>query len=162
MVRFYTYPKAEKHVCKLLAEAGFEVYLPLQEVVRQWHDRKKKFQLPLFPNYIFVKTDFRRIYEISKFSRIVRCVRFNNNPSGLKESEIELIKKIENNYNNIVVSNKLERGEKVTIEGGPLDGVQGIIEDYKDACKVIINIDSISYSLKVSLSLHEIVCACAG
>lgn len=153
---YYTYPKAEKFVCKQLVDAGFDVYLPLQEQIRQWHDRKKKLQIPIFPNYIFVKADQGRIYEVLKFSRIIRCLKFNNKPSEVREDEIELIKKIENNYSNIILSNKLEKGERITIKGGPLNGLKGIVEGNKNDRKIIINIDSISYSLKVSLSPHEI------
>ena len=153
---FYTYPKAEKFVCKQLVDDDFEVYLPLQEQISQWRDRKKKLQTPLFPNYIFVKADQARIYEVLKFPRIIRCLKFNNKHSQLREDEIELIKKIENNYTNIILSDKLARGEKVTIRGGPLNGLKGIVEQSKNDCKIIINIDSISYSLKVSLSPNEI------
>ncbi len=149
---FYTYPKAEKWVYNLLVDGGFETYLPLQEEVRQWHDRKKKLQIPLFPNYIFVKTSLIKIYEVLKFPRIIRCIKFNNIPSRIRNDEIDLIRHVERNFTNIIVSNRLERGEKVTIQGGPLNGITGIIEETKDTRHVIINIDSISYSLKVSLT----------
>ncbi|MGV8094249.1 MAG: UpxY family transcription antiterminator [Mangrovibacterium sp.] len=153
---FYTYPKAEKSVSTQLINAGYETYLPLQEEVRQWHDRKKKLQIPIFPNYIFIKTDIVKVYEVLKFPRIVRCVKFNNKPSCVREDEIELIKNIENNCTNVIVSNKLEKGEKVTIQGGPLNGLQGIIEESRDTRHIIVNIDSISYSLRVLLSPNEI------
>ena len=154
---FYTYPKSEKYLYQSLTQADFEVYLPLQEKVRQWHVRKKRISVPLFPNYIFVKTEHQRIYTVLKFPRIVNCIKFNNKPSFLKEDEIELIRNIENNYTNIISSNKLVRGERTKIQGGPLDGLEGIIEDNKKGKKLIINIDSISYSLKVSLTPNEIL-----
>lgn len=154
---FYTYPKAEKWVCTLLTDAGFEVYLPLQEVVRQWHDRKKKLQLPIFPNYIFVKTDVRKIYEVLKFPRIAQCVRFNHKPSCLREDEIALIRKIENNCTDIITSGRLEKGERVTIQGGPLNGLKGIIQKSDNLRHILINIDSLAYSLKVSLRPEEVI-----
>lgn len=154
---FYTYPKAEKWLCALLTDAGFEVYLPLQEVVRQWHDRKKKLQLPIFPNYIFVKTDIRKIYEVLRFPRIAQCVPFNNKPSCLREDEIAIIRNIENNCTNIIASGRLEKGERITIQGGALDGLKGIIQDSDNSRRVIINIDSLAYSLKVSLKPEEVI-----
>jgi len=153
---FYTYPKAEKSISTQLANAGYETYLPLQEEVRQWHDRKKKLQIPIFPNYIFIKTEIVKIYEVLKFPRIVRCIKFNNKPSQVRDDEIALIKNIEHNCTNVIVSNKLEKGERVTIQGGPLNGLQGIIEESRDIRHIIVNIDSISYSLRVLLSPNEI------
>jgi hypothetical protein len=44
----YTKPRAEKKVNERLLEEGFETYLPLQKVIRQWSDRKKKVEVPLF------------------------------------------------------------------------------------------------------------------
>lgn len=153
---FYTYPKAEKFVCKRLVDAGFEAYLPLQEQIRQWHDRKKKLQIPIFPNYIFVKTDIRKIYEVLKFPRIVRCVKFDNKPSQIREHEIELIKNIESNCANIILYNKLKKGETIVIDNGPLKGLKGIVEKNNNSGYVSINIDSINYSLKVSMNLRDI------
>jgi len=154
---FYTYPKAEKYVQALLTDAGFEVYLPLMEVVRQWHDRRKKLQLPIFPNYIFVKIDIRKIYEVLKFPRIVQCIRFNNKPCHLREDEIELIRNIENNSTNIIVSGKLKKGEWVTLQGGPLNGMKGIIQECNQSRYIIVNLYSLAYSLKVSLKPEQAI-----
>lgn len=156
---FYTYPKAEKSVSAQLVKAGYNTYLPLQEEVRQWHDRKKRLQLPIFPNYIFVKTNAFKIYEVLKFPSIVRCIKFNDKPTRVREVEIDLIRRIERNCTNIILSNKLEKGQKVIIQGGPLSGLQGVIEECRDPRYVIIHIDSISYSLKVSLKLNKIIYA---
>jgi len=156
---FYTYPKAEKRVSAQLVKAGYNTYLPLQEEVRQWHDRKKRLQLPIFPNYVFVKTDLYKIYEVLKFPRVVRCIKFNDKPTRVREDEIDLIRRIERNCTNIVLSNKLEKGQKVIIQGGPLNGLQGVIEEFKDSRYMIIHIDSISYSLKVSLKSNKIIYA---
>ncbi len=50
----YTKSRNEKKLTQLLSEKGFDVYCPLQETVKQWSDRKKKVQEPIFKSYIFV------------------------------------------------------------------------------------------------------------
>ena len=146
LVRFLHIPQSRKSISTQLANAGYETYLPLQEEVRQWHDRKKKLQIPIFPNYIFIKTEIVKIYEVLKFPRIVRCIKFNNKPSQVRDDEIELIRNIEHNCTNVIVSNKLERGERVTIQGGPLNGLQGIIEESRDP--VILSLISIPFHIR--------------
>ena len=42
---FYTKARSEKAVEKNLRKFGFEPYLPIQKVLRQWSDRKKKVEL---------------------------------------------------------------------------------------------------------------------
>lgn len=148
---FYTYPKAEKSLYKVLSSSGYEVFLPLQEQVRQWHDRKKKVVVPIFPNYIFVKTDSRSIYEVLKFPRIISYVKCNNKPSRINEDEIQLIRTLEKNCSDIKISSTLSKGRRTRIEGGPLDGLEGIVEENTSGKRIVINIDSIAYSLRVSL-----------
>ena len=44
----YVRPRSEKKVANELIDMGFEVYLPVITVVRQWSDRRKKVIEPLF------------------------------------------------------------------------------------------------------------------
>src|SRR4051794_33904426 len=54
----YTTPRHEKHVSELLAEKQIETFLPLYQTARQWKkSRPVILELPLFPTYVFVRTD---------------------------------------------------------------------------------------------------------
>ena len=50
----YTKPRWEKKVVEQLNQKGIECYCPLITQVRQWSDRKKKVDVPLFNSYVFV------------------------------------------------------------------------------------------------------------
>lgn len=50
-----TRPRWEKKVSQLLLEKGLAAFCPLQEVRRQWSDRVKRIQQPVFPLFVFVK-----------------------------------------------------------------------------------------------------------
>jgi hypothetical protein len=50
----YTNPKAEKRVSEQLTKMGITNYCPLITKVKQWSDRKKKVEEPLFTSYVFV------------------------------------------------------------------------------------------------------------
>ena len=52
----YTRARHEKSVARHLIDLGLEVYVPVVPRVRQWHDRKRIVQFPLFPGYVFVRT----------------------------------------------------------------------------------------------------------
>jgi len=53
----YTTPRGEKKANHRLEEKGIETYLPLRKTIRQWSDRKKKIEVPLFTSYLFVYVD---------------------------------------------------------------------------------------------------------
>ena len=53
----YTKPRNEKKVAERLSGAGYTVYCPLQKVRRQWSDRVKVVEEPLFKGYLFIKIE---------------------------------------------------------------------------------------------------------
>ena len=53
----YTKSKWEKKVEGLLLNANIESWCPVQKKERQWSDRKKIIEEPLFRSYVFVKID---------------------------------------------------------------------------------------------------------
>jgi transcriptional antiterminator RfaH len=60
MARCYTLRRSERKVSVDGSQYGSGILLvPLIKVVRQWSDRKKKLEVPLFLNYVYVKIDSR-------------------------------------------------------------------------------------------------------
>ena len=51
----YVKPRSEKKTTDALIALGLQVYAPTQRVQRQWKDRKKRVEIPLFNGYIFIK-----------------------------------------------------------------------------------------------------------
>jgi transcription termination/antitermination protein NusG len=105
----YTAPRAEKKVEQRLKEQGFEVYLPIVEVVRQWSDRKKKVKTPLFNGYLFVKTSKERLWESLQVNGAVKFVNFSGEHAIIQQSEIDTIKRI------------IETGVAVEVETDPIE-----------------------------------------
>ena len=50
----YVKSRCEKKVSQQLDDMGIESFLPLITRIKQWSDRKKKVEEPLFRSYIFV------------------------------------------------------------------------------------------------------------
>ena len=73
---FYTKSRQEKKVRDILLRRGFEVFLPLQKVMRQWSDRKKKVEVPLFNAYIFV-TEVATLHALTHISCLTRSIPIN-------------------------------------------------------------------------------------
>src|SRR5690349_11156140 len=90
---FYTKSRQEKKVQELLTRDGYEVFLPTQKVMRQWSDRKKKVEVPLFNSYIFVRDFDHKIAEILKTPGVAWNIRHNGKPAILRQEEFELIQR---------------------------------------------------------------------
>ncbi len=148
----YTAPRAEKKVEQRLKEQGYEVYLPIIEVVRQWSDRKKKVQTPLFNGYLFVKTSKERLWESLQVNGAVKFVNFSGEHATVQQSEIDTIKRIiETGVAVEVDTDPIEKGELVKIMGGPLQGFEGECIQKSNQDYFIIRIPSINQSMLVSV-----------
>jgi hypothetical protein len=77
----YAKPRAEKKLRDRLEEKGVITYLPLQKQLRQWSDRKKWVEEPIFRGYIFVKASEKDFQSILSTPGTVNFVRFGGKPA---------------------------------------------------------------------------------
>lgn len=145
----YTFPKFEKKVHDELMKRNVEAYLPLQKVFRQWSDRVKKMEVPLFPNYIFIKTtDFDR-RDLVAINGILNFVCFESKPARISDDDIAIIKKLESE--NLEVEPNLIEGTWVKVIRGPLAGLKGMLYAKKGKFRFGVRIDTIKQSLSVEI-----------
>ena len=124
----YTLPRWEKKIARTLEEKGYEVYCPLNRVQRQWSDRKKTVQEPLFKGYVFVQVEEKKKWEVRSFQGILNYVYWNGKPGIIREEEIETIKRFLNQFTDVQVEEyKLQPETKVKIKGGVLMNYEGTI-----------------------------------
>jgi transcriptional antiterminator NusG len=152
---FYTKSRQEKKVNELLQRAGFEVFLPTHKVLRQWTDRKKKVEVPLFNSYIFVKEEEHNIQSILQIPGIAWIIRLNGQPAELRETEVNTIKRlIETGFSIEAIGDdttQWKEGDKVKIADGPLKGLTGTVGRGVDADKFLVLIESINQVIRVEI-----------
>lgn len=123
-----TLPRWEKKVAMLLSRAGYENYCPLNKVQKQWSDRKKIVDEPLFKGYVFVKTYDKTKFELLNFKGIINFVFYLGKPGVVREAEIETIKKFLFEFENVSVENNgLMPSDEVIINQGVLMNYKGIV-----------------------------------
>ncbi len=155
----YTKAKNEKKVEKQLSELGYEAYLPLKKELRQWKDRMKKVEIPLFSSYVFVKVNNKEYQEIPKqIIGFVKFVTIGGQKIAVRDKEIETIKKmLEYSDENIVVSNeKFELYQKVEIKKGLLRGTKGKLISFKGKYKIAVRIETIGTGLIVEIDKNSV------
>lgn len=136
----YTKPKWEKKVAEQLVQKGIECYCPLITQVRQWSDRKKKVEVPLFNSYVFVRladTDRNLVFQSTG---AVRYLFWLGKPAIVRDEEINTIKKwlITPDQYEISVSS-LQVGDKVVLESGPFQSQQAIVQEInKTSCVLVL------------------------
>jgi len=151
---FYTKSRQEKKVNDLLARRGFEVFLPIQKVMRQWSDRKKKVEVPLFNSYIFVLESEDKIPLILQTPGVAWNIRHNNKPAILQARELETIKRFL--ASGLLLESyqleNLQAGDPVEVIDGPLKGMVGNLIKTLEGDKFTVALESIGQSLLVRLT----------
>jgi transcription antitermination factor NusG len=89
----YTKPRWEKKVSNVLELKGVECWCPLKKTQKQWSDRKKIVEEPLFTSYVFVHIEETEKSAVLSTDGIINFVYHVGKPAIIRDKEIEIIKK---------------------------------------------------------------------
>lgn len=153
----YVKSRAEKKVADRLAKNKIEVYLPLIKTVRQWSDRKKTVQVPLFNGYLFLKTQPDEFALIKMVEGAVDLVRSEGRYAIIKEEVIYSIKKfIETGLHISSEPDVFRAGEMVKINFGPLKDCEGELIEIRNEKQFIVRMKVINQVLIISVPAQHL------
>ena len=152
----YTKPRWEKKVDRLLGEKGMESYCPLQRVQRQWSDRKKIVEEPLFKSYVFVRIADEEQTALRMVNGVVNFVYWMGKPAIVKDKEIKIIRQFMNEYDHVEVKQlPIEAGNKIEVQSGVLMGKSGTVKQVLHK-QVEVYIESIGFTLTAYVEKSKI------
>jgi transcription antitermination factor NusG len=154
----YTKPRWEKKIHKLLQQKGIESYCPLNKVRRQWTDRIKVIEEPLFKSYIFVKVEESMKTEVRYVDGVLNYVYWNGKPAVVKDEEIVEIKKFMSEYEDVEVHGiDVKPADEVIINAGVMMGASGRILRVMGNNYVEVRIDSLGFVLTAKFDKKSIL-----
>lgn len=153
----YTKPQQEFKASLQLESKDIEYYLPTITHIKQWSDRKKKIQEPLFRGYVFIHADEKERLASLQQSSIVRTVGFSGKPSCIPDWEIENLKRLLEKTPDIFISHQIELGTKVKITDGPFKDVIGIVCKRQEEKWFCVSIELLRQTVMVRLTEESIV-----
>jgi transcription termination/antitermination protein NusG len=150
----HTYSKHEHKVADHLVRQDVTVFLPLLREVHVWSDRRKSIEVPLFSGYLFIKTaSWRQIYlSVARTPGVLRWVGYPTEPTTIPDSQIDAISKILADHKlNVARHPFLQRGERVRVRGGSMDGIEGRVVRISKDSRLVVSIDLLQQSVSVAL-----------
>ena len=153
----YTKPRNEKKVAQRLSKAGYTVYCPLQKVRRQWSDRTKVVEEPLFKSYLFIQIEDYKRDEVFSFPGTVRYLFWLRRPAQVRQAEIKTIQKWlgEYNHEDIDISD-IQPGDLVRITSGQFSGEEAVLLD-RTHHKAVVQLKELGIQLSLSLSNNDLL-----
>jgi transcriptional antiterminator NusG len=154
----HTKSRFENVVHDGLGKKSIEVFLPKITVRSKRRDRKAMIRVPLFPGYLFVKTDLapESHLEIVKTAGAVRLIGSKQGPVSVPEETIDSLKIMVAGDHLVTTGCNLKKGDKVLVVSGPFVGVAGTFVRYGGKGRVVVNIEALGQYAGVEVSEDEI------
>lgn len=145
----YTKPKWEKKVAEKLNEIGIECYCPLIIQIKQWTDRKKKIEVPLFNSYVFVQLEDTDRSFVFQVSGVVRFLFWLGKPAIVRDEEIKIIKTslAAPNISDISVTS-IQVGDRIKLESGVFSNQDAIVQEISNTYYTLV-LESLGCVLKI-------------
>lgn len=145
----YTKPKWEKKVAEKLNEIGIECYCPLIIQIKQWTDRKKKVEVPLFNSYVFVQLEDTDRNSVFQISGVVRYLFWLGKPAIVRDEEIKIIKTslAAPNLSDVSVTS-IQVGDRIKLDSGAFSNQDAIVQEISNTYYTLV-LESLGCVLKI-------------
>lgn len=153
----YTMPKSEQKAYDLLLRCGITAFFPVQSVLKKWSDRIKRLEIPLFPNYVFVRVSPQRRYEVSATDGVVRYVSFESRPAVVPAGTIESLKIISGSEVKVDEDPFTRIGMPVMICEGPFAGLKGYLLKKNGRNRLQVRVDIIQRTVSVEIPANAAI-----
>ncbi|MFO7963809.1 MAG: UpxY family transcription antiterminator [Desulfobacterales bacterium] len=151
----HTKSRFENVVYDGLYKKSIDVFLPKVRVRSRRKDRRVVLNVPLFPGYLFVKSDLHpeRHLDILKTVGVVRLIGNKEGPISVSGQTIESLKIMVSVGDAVTTGNRLKKGDRVLVVRGPFTGIVGRFHRYKGGHRIIVNIEALGQFAGVEI--HE-------
>ena len=149
----YTRSRHEKVVNQALGERRLQSFLPLRNVLSQWKDRRKCVQKPLFPGYLFVRTQQVQLHIVMMTRGVAYVLGDGIEPVPVPDEQVEAIRWLVEGPYPVVLWPLLQKGKRVRITVGPLAGIETYIIERRGSvkCHLVVTVDLLGRSVAVEV-----------
>jgi len=141
----------EKTVALTLRDKGYEEFFPVCQIKRRWSDRIKRLEAPLFPGYVFCRFDVDKRLAILVTPGVRFIVGIGKIPTPIDASEVVALQSIVKSGLPVEPWPFLEIGQRVRIERGSLEGVEGILLKPKSSYRLVVSVTLLQRSVAVEI-----------
>lgn len=155
----------EKKTATRLGKVGYETYIPTQQEVHQWSDRKKKVDRLIMPMVVFVRATENEEEWLRNQSFIHKLLALPGSDEDKKrfatpipDNQIERLKfLLENAESKVTIVSNFKVGDSVRVISGPLKGLEGVVSEVDEKSSIVgIQIDWLGYACVKIAKIHLI------
>lgn len=149
-------PRREKRVTSLLEYKGHEAFLPTYQVRRNWSDRIKTLDQPMFPGYVFCRFHKTGSGLVLATPGVIRVVSFGGKPSPISGQEITGLQRINQSGVDVSPYPYAQVGQKVRITNGPFADLVGVVIQVRNQRRLVVSVDTILKAISIAIEAEDV------
>jgi transcription antitermination factor NusG len=153
-----TVARHEKRVATQFLEKRIVTFLPLLPQIRQWSDRQKKIDMPLFSCYTFVRIipTAENCVSVLRTPGVLGLVGNRGQGTPIRSEEIETLRTTMREKIPCHTHPFIKVGNRVRIVGGCLDGIEGILKRHGTDQSLIVSVELLQRSISIRVDGYRV------
>jgi transcription antitermination factor NusG len=141
----------ESSTAVLLSGKGYQTFLPTYKAQKRWSGKNREMDAPLFPGYVFCQFDPQKRLPILVTPGVVSVVSCGRIPLPVADVEIDAIQKVVASGLRVEPWPYLEIGQKIRIESDALQGLEGILINFKGNHRIVVSVSLLRRSVALEI-----------
>ena len=145
----HTRPRCEKKLAEHCQRQGFATTLPCYDAAHKYRGKTVVFRKPLFPGYLFLKVLPHQSGAVRQNDYVANLLEVFDQREF--EQQLQDILRALDSGVGVRLAPAIGVGMRVRIKGGPLQGIEGWVEDRYGLATVLLRLDFINQAAAVKL-----------
>jgi transcription antitermination factor NusG len=146
----------ESSTAVFLSGKGYETFLPEYRLKKRWSGKIREVNAPLFPGYIFCQFDPQKRLPILVTPGVVAVVGRGRIPVPIEDAEIASIQAVISSGFPAEPWPYLEIGQRVRIEDQALNGLEGILVNFKGRKRIVVSVSLLRRSVALEIDRSRV------
>ncbi|MBI3852551.1 MAG: hypothetical protein HY298_20020 [Verrucomicrobia bacterium] len=145
----HTRPRREKKLAQYCRRVAIATTLPCYELAHKYRGKTVVFRKPLFPGYVFLELDPADRNLIRQNEHVANLLEVLDQETFQKQLQ-DILLALEANVG-VRLAPSIGEGMRVRIRAGPLQGIEGWVEQRHGLSTVLLRLDFINQAAAVKL-----------
>ena len=145
----HTRPRREKKLTAYCERHGIAVTLPCYESAHKYRGKTVVFSKPLFPGYVFLEMEPALASSIRQNGDVANLLDVFDQQAFARQLQ-DILLALDSGLG-VRLAPVIGEGMRVRIKGGPLEGIEGWVEQRYGPATVLLRLDFISQAAAVKL-----------
>lgn len=145
----------ERRIAQLLAARAVESYVPLYRERVRWSDRTVVTERPLFAGYVFARFLLDCKIRVICTLGVVRSLG-DEERDLVSHTELDTIRQALASGHMLRPHCGVSKGARVRVRCGPFEGYEGIVEELRQNCTLVLSLTAVQRSFSLQVALEDI------